>query len=136
MKFITIYDQSISDSADTLFIVLPVIMLFIGIALFFFSKKISINNSLLLKKFAIIYVIVVSLLLLFNVHPMPYGGHDYESFTINNIKFRYSDFNNWGGFNKTSSHGGPINKNGQYIRISYFKDDNENIICKLEILEN
>lgn len=158
MKFITIYDQSISGSVNPLFIVMPVIMLFIGIALFFLSKKISASNYLLVKRFAVIYMIVVFFLLFFNFsallktpnqinlkvvegivenfHPMSYNGHDYESFNVKTVKFRYSDYSDWGGFNKTSSHGGPINRNGQHIRITYYEDDNENIILKLEMLEN
>jgi hypothetical protein len=132
-------------------------MFFIGLFLFYLSKKISKQNQILLNRFAVIYMIGVLLVLLFNTlslfgvrneielkivdgvienfHPMPYNGHDFESFTVKEIKFRYSDYNSWGGFNKTSSHGGPINHNGQHVRITYYEEDNENIICKLEMLK-
>src|SRR6266702_1797729 len=37
--------------------------------------------------------------------PMPYAGHADESFSVNGIAFRYSDFTITDGFNNTSSHG-------------------------------
>ena len=59
-----------------------------------------------------------------NFDPMPEGGHKRESFTINGVEFNYSDFDLsvW-GFNNAASHGGPINKNGQYLRIGYIWND-------------
>ena len=62
--------------------------------------------------------------------PMPYGGHAFESFSVSGISFRYSDFNITGGFNNTSSHGGPINGNS-YVRICY--DPTDGAILRLEI---
>jgi hypothetical protein len=62
--------------------------------------------------------------------PMPYGGHAQESFSVSGIVFRYSDFIITGGFNNTSSHGGPINS-GSYVRICY--DPSDNAILRLEI---
>src|SRR5688572_20959232 len=39
-----------------------------------------------------------------NFHPMPYGGHAVESFTVNGVYFEYSDFILMYGFNNTASH--------------------------------
>jgi hypothetical protein len=46
-----------------------------------------------------------------NFHPMPYNGHDEESFTVTGVEFHYSDFILDGSFNNTASHGGPIRAN-------------------------
>ena len=54
-----------------------------------------------------------------NFDPMPYGGHKNESFTVNDVKFEYSDFTVTVGFNNTKSHGGPIDS-GKYVRIRYY----------------
>lgn len=63
-----------------------------------------------------------------NFVPMPYEGKALESFTINGVKFEYSDFVYSYGFNNTSSHGGPI-REGLQVRIHYVG----NTILKLEI---
>jgi hypothetical protein len=64
-----------------------------------------------------------------NFHPMPKSGHDTERFTVKNVKFKFSDFNlSKGGFNNTSSHGGPI-REGLPVRIAY----KNGRILKLEI---
>lgn len=68
-----------------------------------------------------------------NFHPMPYEGHDMESFTVKGIYFEYSDFVFNYGFNNTSSHGGPIKNNGQEVRLSYFNKDGLNHIIKIEL---
>ena len=65
-----------------------------------------------------------------NFVPMPYSGHAYESFSVSGIQFKYSDYIVTDGFNNTSSHGGPINKDS-YVRICY--DPTENQILRLEI---
>ena len=52
-----------------------------------------------------------------NFIPMPYGGHSMESFVVAGHKFEYSDYNVTAGFNKSSSHGGPI-RSGIYVRIN------------------
>ena len=52
-------------------------------------------------------------------HPMPYSGHDKESFTINGVRFAYTDYSNQYGYHTTSSHGGVIRGNGQHLRIGY-----------------
>src|SRR5262249_10246926 len=52
-------------------------------------------------------------------HPMPYHGHSLESFTVNGVRFEYSDFDDSKpGFNHTKSHGGPIHA-GMRVRIHY-----------------
>jgi len=52
-------------------------------------------------------------------HPMPYSGHDSERFTVEGVSFKYSDYDqSQGGFNNTSSHGGPI-REGKRVRIAY-----------------
>lgn len=65
--------------------------------------------------------------------PMPFGGHKEESFSVNNVHFKYSDFLVIQGFHNTKSHGGPINGNGDSVRISYYTKNNDNYIVKLEI---
>jgi hypothetical protein len=62
--------------------------------------------------------------------PMPYGGHAQETFYVSGMRFSYSDFATTGGFNNTSSHGGPINASS-YVRICY--DPAGNVILRLEI---
>ena len=61
-------------------------------------------------------------------HPMPFTGHQLESFVVAGKRFRYSDFVMRAGFNQTSSHGGPIHE-GLHVRIHYLGDD----IAKLEV---
>jgi len=60
--------------------------------------------------------------------PMPYIGHSMERFSVAGIRFAYSDYVITGGFNNTSSHGGPI-RLGRYLRITYVGED----IVRLEI---
>jgi hypothetical protein len=60
--------------------------------------------------------------------PMPYGGHDFEQFSVGGVSFAYSDFVLACGFRNTSSHGGPI-REGIDVRIHYVDGD----ILKLEI---
>lgn len=69
-----------------------------------------------------------------NFDPMPFEGHKNESFSVNNVSFYYSDYDeSYYGFNQTSSHGGPIQQNAQYVRIAYAEIDKKNVILKLEI---
>jgi len=65
-----------------------------------------------------------------NFVPMPYSGHAMETFSVDGVKFAYSDFNITGGFNTTASHGGPINA-GSYVRLCYDPDNHD--ILRLEI---
>jgi hypothetical protein len=60
--------------------------------------------------------------------PMPYQGHADESFDVSGVSFHYSDFQVGGGFNNTSSHGGPI-RDGLFVRIWY----SGNNILKLQV---
>ena len=62
--------------------------------------------------------------------PMPYAGHAVESFFVNGVAFKYSDFIITDGFNNTSSHGGPVNGDS-YVRICY--DPSNGAILRLEI---
>jgi hypothetical protein len=89
----------------------------------YYETKIIYEN----KKYKVIEGIVE------NFHPMPYSGHTNESFTLNGIRFSYSDFDeSYYGFNNTESHGGPINQNKK-VRLSYFESGTKNIILKIEV---
>ena len=63
-----------------------------------------------------------------NFHPMPYSGHQNETFAVNGVEFSYSDYVVVPCFNNTASHGGPI-REGLRVRIAYSGD----CILKLEI---
>jgi hypothetical protein len=63
-----------------------------------------------------------------NFHPMPYSGHQDETFSVNGMQFSYSDYVLIPCFNNTSSHGGPIHE-GLRVRIAY----SGNCILKLEV---
>ena len=52
-------------------------------------------------------------------HPMPQQGHDQESFTVEGVKFSYSDFVLQYGYHNARSRGGVITGNGQHLRIGY-----------------
>lgn len=65
--------------------------------------------------------------------PMPSGGHKHESFKVNNVPFEYSDFEIVDGFHNAKSRGGPINGNGDTVRIRYYSNGGRNFILKLEI---
>jgi len=67
-----------------------------------------------------------------NFHPMPPSGHDTERFTVQGENFAYSDYIVTGGFNNTSSHGGPM-KNDLPVRITYFDGDVGRVIVKVEV---
>jgi len=66
--------------------------------------------------------------------PMPSGGYQFEKFVVNKTEFEYSDYVLNGGFNNTSSHGGPIIE-GLKVRICYFYRvrTNSNVIVRLEV---
>jgi hypothetical protein len=63
-----------------------------------------------------------------NFSPMPRQGHTKESFEVDGHHYEYSDFILTGGFNHTSSHGGPI-RNGLRVRIA----DVGGVIARLEV---
>ena len=62
--------------------------------------------------------------------PMPVTGHAMEKFCVSGACFAYSDYVVTGGFNNTSSHGGPI-REGLQVRVTYV----DNAIVKLEMAE-
>jgi|SRR5215471_10583665 len=63
-----------------------------------------------------------------NFHPMPYSGHQNETFSVNGVEFSYSDYVLVPCFNNTTSHGGPM-RDGLRVRIAY----SGNCILKLEV---
>ena len=65
-----------------------------------------------------------------------FGGHDSESFTINNVNFCYYGTENY-GYSKFLCNGGVVTGNGQKLRITYCNDpySGELVICYIEILE-
>ena len=63
-----------------------------------------------------------------NFHPMPYSGHQNETFSVNGVEFAYSHYAVVPCFNNTTSHGGPI-RDGLRVRIAY----SGNCILKLEV---
>lgn len=67
-----------------------------------------------------------------NFDPMPYGGHKYETFEINGVKFKYADYRIMVGYHNAKSHGGVIKRDGQYLKIGYVRYGNENIIVYIE----
>jgi hypothetical protein len=60
--------------------------------------------------------------------PMPVTGHAMERFCVRDKCFEYSDYVITGGFNNTTSHGGPI-REGLPVRVTFVG----NTIVKLEI---
>ncbi len=58
-----------------------------------------------------------------------------ESFTINGVKFEFSDNIPIDGFHKTAFSHGPINRNGIHLKVYYLRLNGENAIMKLEILQ-
>jgi hypothetical protein len=60
--------------------------------------------------------------------PMPYGGHAFESFTVCGVRFSYSDYVISPGFNRTSTHGGPM-RSDLWVRVTFVGD----VIARLEI---
>ncbi len=65
-----------------------------------------------------------------NFKPMPVTGHAMEKFCVSGACFEYSDYVITGGFNNTSSHGGPI-REGLPVRVTYVR----NAIIKLEVVK-
>jgi hypothetical protein len=61
-------------------------------------------------------------------HPMPYGGHEEESFVVVGRRFHYSDYLVTPGFRRSLSHQGPIHA-GARVRIHHVGND----IARLEI---
>ena len=64
--------------------------------------------------------------------PMPWAGHQDESFVVKGIRFEYSDFSPKAGFHQSSSHGGPI-RLGLRVKIFYIETGQSRDIARLEI---
>lgn len=68
-----------------------------------------------------------------NFHPMPPTYHDLESFTVDGVRFSYSDYVVTSGFNQSTANGGPIGA-GMYVRIHYIASGPDGpTIVRLEI---
>ena len=64
--------------------------------------------------------------------PMPPAGHADEYFTVKDVGFNFSDYEEGiGGYHNAASHGGVIRPN-LYVKIGYYHTDFRNIILKLE----
>ena len=161
MEWLTVYDFA-NDSIRSQNIFMPLIFVLIGLGILFFykfnksSKKKNRIFGLVYTLFSILFCIIVIPHQINDFHlakstyenanytviegvvtdfdPMPYAGHQNESFTINDVRFEYSDFDeSYYGFNNTKSHGGPIDE-GRKIRVSYYINNKKNIIIKIEVL--
>ncbi|MFA5507589.1 MAG: hypothetical protein WC314_17735 [Vulcanimicrobiota bacterium] len=68
--------------------------------------------------------------------PESIEGAQHESFTVKEVRFEYSDSQQTGGFNNSSTQGGPIGP-GITVRLTYFHHPglNQNIIVKLQVPE-
>ena len=64
-----------------------------------------------------------------NFQPMPWEGHQDECFSVESVRFCYSDYMPRAGFNNTASHGGPI-RAGLAVRIGYVGDS----IVKIDVM--
>jgi hypothetical protein len=62
--------------------------------------------------------------------PVPYDGHQEECFSVQDMRFCYSDFGPTAGFNNTASHGGPIRPR-LAVRVAYI----DSHILRLEVEE-
>lgn len=60
-------------------------------------------------------------------------GNSRDEFSVDSVKFIYSNKIIGSGFNATASKNGPVYTNGQEVRVSYVEIENERIILKLEI---
>ena len=72
-----------------------------------------------------------------NFAPQPASDNGVESFTVSSVKFQYSIATILHGFNKSSTHGGPINRDGIQVRVHYYYDqsENSNVILQLEVMK-
>ncbi|MBI35650.1 MAG: hypothetical protein CMP67_09860 [Flavobacteriales bacterium] len=70
-----------------------------------------------------------------NYKPIDLTNHgSFESFTINEAKFAYSDYHRISGYHHACANGGVICNNGQEVKLTYYKEDNLNFIVRIEIL--
>jgi hypothetical protein len=147
MSYVTVFDAAQNNGRAFALIALALIPFGIGILLVllrrFFSllpQSISLALGLLLMCFGIIDAwtayrdntrqidprVTEGPITYFK--PMPAVGHAMETFCVRTQCFSYSDYILTRGFNKTSSHGGPIAL-GRRVRVTYVG----NTILKLEI---
>lgn len=73
-----------------------------------------------------------------NYIPMPATGHSYESFTISDIGFSYSNYVITVGYHSAASLGGVVTHDGQHLKIKYIdhslgQDTNKIIVYISEI---
>ena len=69
--------------------------------------------------------------------PIDLSNHgSFETFSINGVKFAYSDYHRISGYHHACINGGLICEEGQEIRVSYYTKKEINYIIKLEILNN
>lgn len=61
---------------------------------------------------------------------------DTEKFSINNVQFEYSEFEDIYGYHTTSEQNKIIKGNGQNLRITYYRFKGKKIILKIEELTN
>lgn len=67
--------------------------------------------------------------------PIDLSNHgSLESFSINGVKFAYSDYHRISGYHHACVNGGLICEEGQEIRISYYTKNNINYIIKIDTL--
>lgn len=57
----------------------------------------------------------------------------FESFTVNGIKFAYSDYHKVAGYHHACTYGGVICKNDQQVKLSYYEEAGLNYIVKIEL---
>jgi len=57
-------------------------------------------------------------------HPMPFSGHDIESFTVNDVYFQYNGVGEIvNGYNRPKCYGGVVEGNGQHLKIKYIMNE-------------
>lgn len=145
-----LYTPSISLD---LFLVFPIIMVFFMV--YFYCMGGKKNSILLLRTIVVTSICIIILLasLLYNLIPIvcyyegnyeivegyvenfiprPVNGHAMETFSINGIKFSYSEGVIKPGYRKTYYHGGCITGNGQQLKIGYINYGSDKAIIYIE----
>ena len=59
-----------------------------------------------------------------------------ESFSLNGVKFAYSDYHRISGYHHACANGGIICLEGQQVRLSYYTKKELNYIIKIEVSKN
>lgn len=68
--------------------------------------------------------------------PIDLKNHgSFESFTVDGVKFIYSDYHRIQGYHHTCELGGVICKEGQLVKLEYYEDKGFNYIVRIEINE-